>query len=282
MARETPPSQIDSFQLALVLKSGREYCRRLERAALDFICLEEVSEKVDLSRDSYKNQVTQLPTSDVVSGGAPHGDRALRFDRSLKSGRGNTYLFDYQFTRQAGKVKENRVLLEKNGKKAKAKEAPPKMDVFQYADILLAPVQLLDERFQEFYSYRLLGEEILNGVKAWVLEVSPRISGGDRYLGGKIWLNEEDSGILRIDWDPTTFGHYESILHNAEVYKAEPRITSTTEFGFEKNGLRFPSVDLTEEAYLGGDGKKFVRSLTRVEYKNYKFFTVETETAVRK
>jgi hypothetical protein len=44
------------------------------------------------------------------------------------------------------------------------------------------------------------------------------------------------------------------------------------------SGLRFPSLDLTEEADIDKDARKFVRSVTKVVYKGYKFFTVETET----
>jgi hypothetical protein len=50
-----------------------------------------------------------------------------------------------------------------------------------------------------------------------------------------------------------------------------------TEYGFEKNGIRFPSRDTSEEAYLKPDGTKFIRSRTSVVYRDYKFFTVETD-----
>ena len=48
------------------------------------------------------------------------------------------------------------------------------------------------------------------------------------------------------------------------------------------NGVRFPSLDFTEEAYINAGGNKFVRSEARVLYRDYKFFTVETETTIKK
>lgn len=279
----TTQKTIDPFQLALVLKSARQYCQRLERAALDFVCQEEVSEKIDLTRYNEPNLVTQVPGPGSVSGNWYSTHRAeLRFDRPASGKTQNSYLFDYQFVRKAGEVKESRVLLEKNGKKAGQKDEPPKTETFQYADILLAPVRLLDERFEAYYDYRLLREDELNGVKAWVLDVVPRLSVVDVYLAGKIWLSQGDSSVLKIDWDPATFGKYETILLRAKKYKSEPQVTSRTEFGFEKNGLRFPSLDLTEEAYVDNDGNKFIRALTQIAYKEYKFFTVETETDFKK
>jgi len=56
-----------------------------------------------------------------------------------------------------------------------------------------------------------------------------------------------------------------------------PRITLTSEFAVEKNGLRFPSRLVAEEAYLNDRGRTFVRSTTAVAYKDFKFFTVEVD-----
>jgi hypothetical protein len=292
-----PPSQeasqipsrtqtLDPFQTALVLKAAREYCRRLEKAAIDFVCREETTEKIDLSRDVQPDFVSRLnlhPASGEMNVGLPPAQRPpVPRDFRKPGSVENTYVFDYQFVRQSGKIKERRELLEKNGKKAGKKEEPPKTEAFQYADILLAPVRLLDERFSEYYDYRLIREDTLDGTKVWVLDVVPRLSLVDVYLGGKLWLKEDDSSVLRIDWDPTTFGRYENILRRAKVYKCEPQVTSATEFGFEKNGLRFPSADLTEEAYVDQKGEKFVRAVTKVVYKDYKFFTVETETEFKR
>jgi hypothetical protein len=40
----------DLFEFAVVLKAMREYCLKLEKAALDFVCLEEIKEEINLSR----------------------------------------------------------------------------------------------------------------------------------------------------------------------------------------------------------------------------------------
>ena len=283
-AQEKSPSPPDPFQLALILKAGREYSQRLEKAALDFVCQEEVTDKIDLSKDSRRELTKEVLDSTAVSNAwysSHHGD--LRFDRTLRGGMGTSvYLFDYQFIRRAGQITENRTLLKKNGKKAGANEPIPKTAVFQYSDILIVPVQILDERFREFYRYRLLREDAHDGVKCWVVEVSPSLSVVEKYLGGRIWLKQDDYSILKIEWDPATYSGYEKILLRAKASEAEARVTSLTEFGFEKNGIRFPSRDFTEEAYLGKDGKLFVRSQTQVVYKNYKFFTVETATEFKK
>jgi len=282
-AQEPARGSTDPFQLALALKSGREYSRRLERAALDFVCREEVSELVDLSRDTPKSIVKQNPTPAVISGERNAYDSPdIQFNTGLPNKqKKNTYLYDYQMARQGGAVKENRVLLEVNGKKAKDKKDLQDRLAFHYSDILLASVKLLDEKYRDYYDYRIIGEEISAGEKCWIIDISPRLTTG-MYLGGRLRLRQKDGAILRIDWNPATFGNYQAVLSRAAAYKASPRIVSYTEFGVEKSGLLFPSTDLTEEAYVSEDQKIFLRVRTQVSYKEYKFFTVETETEFKK
>ncbi|MBN2206316.1 MAG: hypothetical protein JW742_02840, partial [Candidatus Aminicenantes bacterium] len=88
---------------------------------------------------------------------------------------------------------------------------------------------------------------------------------------------EEDASIVRIEWEQTSIGNFEVIRETAERLEAEPALISTTDYGVVKNGIRFPSRDTTEEAYLMKKGKRFVRSRSTIVYKDYRFFTVETD-----
>ena len=275
-----PPSQPDSAQLVLILRSAREYCGKLERAALDFICLEEVEEKLDLSRDDRKALERAAAIRDAMRPGDIRGFLSrMEIRRNPKFD--NIYLYDYQFVRREGQIEEKRELLEKNGKKVAPGTPRQQLGAFNFADILLAPVQLLDTRFEEYYTYRLLAKETYGGAEAWVLGVLPKLAGA-RYLGGRLWLKTDDASVLRIEWDPATFGHYERIQARAEAYKSAPEVRSYSEFGVEKNGLRFPSADFTEEAYRGANGKLFVRARTSVTYRAHKFFTVETSSTLKR
>jgi hypothetical protein len=71
------------------------------------------------------------------------------------------------------------------------------------------------------------------------------------------------------------------IEERARRYKAEPEIRFVTEFGFENNGIRFPSKCSIEEAYRNKKRRRFVRSETTALYSDYKFFTVETEVRIK-
>ncbi|HSA96475.1 MAG TPA: hypothetical protein VLJ16_10505 [Acidobacteriota bacterium] len=279
--QEIRPPDAASPSLASVLIAAREYCAKLERAALDFVCIEEVEERLDLSLDD-RESLEQRARTATMRDPATQTDTRSRFVVRRNPKQKNIYLYDYQFIRREGQVEEKRVLLRKNGRKADPQADVPRLSAFNYSDILLGPVRLLDERFEAYYSYRLLGPDVASGTDAWVLEVVPRMAGVSPYLGGKIWLKRGDASVLRIEWDPATFGHYEEIVARAEIFKAEPEVLSITEFGFEKNGIRFPSSDLTEEGYRQADDKVFVRARTQITYKDYKFFMVETSSTFKK
>ena len=92
------------------------------------------------------------------------------------------------------------------------------------------------------------------------------------------WATYElsDGSVLKIVWDQTSLGNFGEIAEWAEANEAEPRITAYSEYRFEKNGLRFPSRNFTQQAYIRKDRSKFVNAEISIVYKGYKFFTVET------
>lgn len=277
--------QTDPFQVALLLRDAREYSRHLESAALDFVCAEHVQETVEPFPKGGRAPASLVPQNLEINPVSNRpGGMTLIHSLEVRARAENRYVFDYQFTREPSGLKERRVLLFKNGKKVKRGGSPPETMAFKYKDILLAPVELLDEKYAPSYTYRI-SEDLArpdSGGSAVVLEAVPRPDAFPRRLGGRVWVRREDSCVLRIEWDPSTFDNYDIIMARAKLLEAEPRVTSYTEYGFEKNGLRFPSVDHTEEAYVLKDGKTFVRARTRIEYRDYKFFVVETRSELKK
>lgn len=250
---EESPDQID---LETILGKVKEYCHRLEAGAYDFVCREEISEKIDFSHEEafFKKHNYE-------------------------------YIYDYQLIKKGYITKESRILLEKNGRKVHEENAPLGTRVFRHTLVLLRTVDLFNEFGNSVNDYKIIGEEILYGENAIVIETVPKASYEQRflsgvepsYLFGKIWVNKKDWSILKIIWNPKVIKDFENIIKLAEKFKAEPRITILSEYMFEKNGIRFPSRLFVEEAYINQKGKKFIRSKTDIIYKDYKFFTVETD-----
>lgn len=70
--------------------------------------------------------------------------------------------------------------------------------------------------------------------------------------------------------------NYEDIEQIALQSHSSPKIQFVSEYGFEKNKIRFPNKYYVEEIYILPSGRRFSRSKTTVVYDNYKFFIVET------
>lgn len=258
-ASQESPAQIN---LNTILKKVEEYCHRLENGVYDFVCKEEISEKINYSRDINPNSMMA-------------GAEKLR----------NKYLYDYQLIKKGYETKESRTLLERNGRKLHEENALLETRVFRHQHVLLRTVDLFNEFGNTFNDYSIIGEETMFGEVAIVIEAVPKASYEQRflygaepsYLSGKIWVKKEDFSILKIIWNPRVIKEIKNIEEIAKRYKAEPRITIILEYKFEKNGIRFPSRLYIEEAYSNKEGRKFVRSETDIIYRDYKFFTVETE-----
>ncbi|HZX11385.1 MAG TPA: hypothetical protein VFG01_10620 [Acidobacteriota bacterium] len=268
IAQNNSKEKAVQIKLSKILKKAREYCSRLKHSAFDFVCIEEITEVTDHSRDIVQNILVRTPTGD-------YGQIETHF-KIPKTKEKNKYIYDYQLIRKDYKTKERRILLEENGRKKHKKDAQLKTAIFHYKKVLFGPIDLLSEYWQQHHDYKIVGQEMLNGEKAVVIEAIPHSSLKKRHLFGKIWVKECDFRILKIEWNQKAIGNIQIIEEIAKRYKAEPQITLISEFNIEKNGIRFPSRYFIEEAYVSKKGKKFIRSETTVIYKDYKFFTVET------
>ena len=237
-----PQEKADDARLVRILEKAGYYCRRLDKAALDFICLEEVSEM------------------------------ANRYLRNF-----DVFLYDYQFVRKKDEIKEQRNLIAIDGKKTSRPTPAIQPTAFRYKNVLFGPIGLLSEFWQGYHEYRIAGEEKLLGEETVIIEATPNAKAHEPHPYGRIWLKESDGSVLKIVWDQRSLGNFGEIAAWAAENEAEPLITAYSEYRFEKNGLRFPSRNFTQQAYLRKDRSKFVNAEISVAYKDYKFFTVETE-----
>jgi hypothetical protein len=263
--------------LDAVLEKARAYCRRLDQAALDFTCQEEVKEQINAFGRPQGPTIRTLGTNQMAGASVMNVQPA-----PPESFITTTYLYDYQYIRKASDVRERRDLLKRNGEDIQESDTRIKTLHFKFADIFFGPSVLLGTDAAAKHIYRLIETEKIKGQPAAVIDCGPRGIGGERPLSGKAWVRLADGAVLKIEWDPETFGRYSEVLAVADKFKMKPKIKSVTEFGAERNGLRFPSLDVTEEVYKGGGASIFTRAVVTAKYTDYKFFTVETATEIRR
>jgi hypothetical protein len=121
-----------------------------------------------------------------------------------------------------------------------------------------------------------------------IIKVTPKASEKDGVLSatartwlmaGRVWVDENDYSVLRIEMDKRSISDEWKIDERALMYESEPLVMMTCEYDIEKNGVRFPSRFSIEECYVNPSGQRFVRARISVTYRNYKYFTVETNVS---
>ncbi len=257
---------------ALLIKNA-EYCRKLENVIFYFVCLEEIEETLDPTLDVL-DPLDTVEDWRLVPPGHTLSAQIMPLRKVQRS-----YIYDYQCIRANRTLRETRTLLEENGKKKNVPNAPLQTSVVVYGNALLAPVSLLGERYQASFNYRIVNESKIEGRPMLVIEAKPKPGTNEiKNLYGSAWVDPATGDIWKIAWNDSRVGKYDIFEKRGKRFMRLPRLTITSEFTAEKNGIRFPSRLFVEEAYVNDLGRAIVRSITKVVYKNFKFFSVEVET----
>ena len=250
----------DKYLLAQILGRSEEYCFRLGNVALDFVCIEEVTERMcNISQRILRS--------------------ARWFTRMVEKTDWTRHnlVYDYQYVKKKGRIKEKRLLIKENGRKSRKEETRLKTQTFDYRNVLFGPLNLLDQDRQFFFHFKLLGSELIHGENAFIVQAVPKAGVETGFPWGKIWVSEKFFTVLKIEWSQAVMVQTEIIKNRAKRMNAKPLISSCIEFEYEKNGIRFPSRFLIEEAYLNKRGRTDIMTKLLVIYRDYKFFTVETD-----
>ena len=251
-------------ELGTLLDAAADYCRRLSAAALDFTCEERIAEEVyDYER-----------TFDGSTGAYTAWKRLVKKNRLL---------YDFQMIKTAGGLRENRTLLEANGKKVLQPNAPLMTKRFYSYRSLFGPVALFSRERQPLYDYRLVGQDKVQGESAWVVEAKPKAGGPADALHGRAWMEQRTGRIVKIEVDAESLVGFEKLMETYDLSWQQPLLTTAHYYEFEKNGILFPSRTVFKESYMvKGRQQRVQRSKAEIQFSNYRFFTVETETAIKR
>jgi len=253
-----PINEARAAEMISLLEKSAAYCRRLENAALNFVCNEDVVER--------------------LAGGGSFNYNTNSFTNGIRP---SEWIYDYQLIRSGGQTQEKRTLIEDNGKKRHEDNAELRTMRFRHRNVFLGPIGLLSDKAQAGHTYNFVKEGKVDGEPAVVIEATPRKKTGTS-LFGKAWVRKGDGAVVRIEWEPQSMENYEAIMEFSRKIGHEPVIVFVSEYGFEKNGLRFPNFYEVTEAYNGANtGWGDIVSKTTVTYKDYKFFQVETAVDIR-
>ena len=256
----------DQDELEIILGKCAKYCERLANLALHFVCEETIDEELNHG---------SLGDREVNSSGGRMTKRLIAGGQNIER---NKYVYDYQLIKKGEKIEESRTLLKENGKKKNEKNAPLKTKRFYSKRSVYGPVGLLGKEQQGKYDYKIIKEQTIKRRKTYVIEVTPKIKieGNPNY--GKVWVDKEDSSVLKIEIEQQSLAGFEKIEQESEKQQIIPIITITHDYFVEKNGIRFPSKTNFIEVHVAMIRGKITKIIkTKIRYDNYKFFTVDTK-----
>ncbi len=267
-------------ELQMVLDKSAEYCMKLTESALYYICDEEIREKSNRLK-APNQEVGIIPPVALNNGLAKRG--AYHNPLTLEDPERHVLVYDYQLIRKEGIIKENRILMEKDGKKAILENVPHAEKLSYNLKPILVPIQILGIEQRSKFSFRLADEEKINGKSAYVLKANLRPENQGNIKRGKIWVDKSDFRIVKIEVEAEFLPGYEHILTECYLYYLKPHFKSTHYYDIDKNGILFPSKSEIRVKYSGFlRNERKLKSEAKISYRDYKFFTVETNHEIIK
>jgi len=233
-------------RLEKILAETAAYCKRLYSELIYFFCNEVIREE--------------------SSGG--HGRTR------------NSIIYEYQLVKEENKISERRIQLESNGIKDRREDVPLGTVKYKYEYLIFGPIAFFRKAVQDRFVYRITGEEMFKGQKAVVVEAIPLTAGPWKLLCGKIWLNADDFAVLKIEWHPKFLvNNFLQSLDSARRLNKDLFVEFYSEFGIERNGIRYPSKYRIREFHVSENGKRKRTAGLDVAFKKYRFFSVGTSVS---
>jgi len=228
-----------------ILEVCAEYCERLRHTSFYFVCREEIKETI--YRPWFQSEM-------------------------------NKYVYDYQLVRKQGNIKEKRILLSENGHKKSRNQQSLGTKRFTYDHVVFGPIGMVSRVSQTKYYYEVIKKRKFQGEKVTVVRALPINKDQVEHLWGDIWIRNKDLRIVKIEWNQHSIENYDRIKERADHYGYNPLIVLISEYGYEHKDIQFPSQFVLKEIYINKrNGRRFIQSEIKVDYKDYRFFVVKTE-----
>lgn len=256
-----PGETKDPKTLDAILKKTGDYCEKVKAIALFYVCREKVADERHVFAKRNLMNFSAF-------GGETINPRRIRT---------KTYSYDYQLVKKGEVPKEKRILLEEDGKEKYEENIEFRPLKYHGSYTVYGPVGFLSKKWQEHFSYEIVGKDVIDDKDAIIIESTPKNERAVNYNFGRIWVDAKDFSILKIEYDPRSIKDYEDELAQSPIGDLRKKVIWTIIFGVEKNSVRFPSQQLIQEFYINSKGEELLIENITFRYEHYKFFIVETE-----
>jgi len=282
------PGREATERMKMILAGCAEYCRRLREASLFYVCEESINETTHslVSADRLAELPLRSRTYEWARWESPGGQIGVLTDspQILNRMRAEriSYRCDYQIIRRFGEIEERRIILRENGRRVLDRVELLEEERYSALNPVVSVLNILEEGRQALFHYRVLKEEKVSGKNAFVLEALPKLGDADGVRLAKIWIEKEDYRILRCEIEGVPLDGYDNVLGEAVLLNIRPFFMRTYEFRMENKGTLLPTRSAVRIEYPGLLPKRRETKMKiDLEYRDFRFFIVDTEGAIR-
>ena len=243
-----------------ILEETGDYCESVKNMALFYVCKEKVTHV------KYYYSKRGLERFSLSSG-----------KLKARDSRQKTFTYDYQLVKKEKELREKRILLEEDGKEKYEEDVEIRPVKYIGKYLVYGPVGFLSKYWQKRFDYEIVGEEVIDGKETIIIASSPKKEREENENYGRVWVDNKNFSILKIEYDPRSIKDYEDELILSPIGDLKKKVVWTVNFGIEKKGVRFPSNQHVQEYYVTNEGKTVLVEEVTFHYVDYKFFIVEVE-----
>lgn len=263
--------------LSAILEKCAAYCDTLEASSLNVVCREKlVEEAFDIKAT---REEMPIPSSfrteghEALSRSAPTNTSwfsVLSLDSKRISSKKLPY--DLRFAKNGSEISESRTPEGENGRAERQDDAPLKTWGYQFERVLFGPIAVLGRDSQPEHDYLILRREIVNEMPTVVIGAVPKPGIQRDYDSARIWVARGDGSIVKIEWSEKSLENLRRAQKVARDLGLKPTFTQTAEYGYRKDGIKYPIAFRILEAYRYGETEKIFPSCRlNVAYSAYGF-----------
>ncbi len=253
----------DNKELKEMLNKAGKYCQKLKEAEIFYYCNEEKKDRIVLLVDLHEAIEKPLKYFKNYKPVKLKGMKLI-----------DKYIYDLQFIlNDKGVVEEARKLVNEY---PDLKRNPVPVLSYKVVRPLYGPNTLVGCGWQDFFNYKISGNENLFDIETIIIEAFPKWSSFMNQMYGKLWVSVKDGSILRIEWKHQNLNRADLRIRGL-ILNRIPGMKFISSYGKNRSGLRFPSEYRIIEYYNNEDGDSFERLDITGIYKNYTFFGVDID-----
>ncbi len=289
LPNDTAASKIDEPSSDLtggLPKAFSNYARKLVDTCPFFMCEELIDEKhIYLARSAKPTLLKVKSEYDIQQIGGQKSRQDVyttyRVNFSERSER-NRYSNEYQILGRDASMIELRKNIGRGETKDRGRQSLADDSRFSNLNPFRILALVMENEPRRLLGAQPFGTERIRGAKLEIYRIVPiRADHGD-FDEALLWVEAKTGALFRMKISGVPIRGYEDVLRESVELDLDPKFEVRYEFGFENNGLRYPTQVNVDARYAVRHLNISIDKISaEITYKKFRFFSVETELRIK-